>query len=71
MEKAHKIDKNHKKQHSKPRKELEKVVIRLAGDSGDGMQLAGLKFTSASVILGNDVSTVPDFPLKFILQVTL
>ncbi|MHA2053637.1 MAG: 2-oxoacid:acceptor oxidoreductase subunit alpha [Candidatus Hodarchaeales archaeon] len=64
MEKAHKIDKNHKKQHSKPRKELEKVVIRLAGDSGDGMQLAGLKFTSASVILGNDVSTVPDFPAE-------
>ncbi len=38
------------------------VVIRLAGDSGDGMQLAGLKFTTASVIFGNDISTLPDFP---------
>jgi 2-oxoglutarate ferredoxin oxidoreductase subunit alpha len=41
---------------------LEQVVIRLAGDSGDGMQLAGLKFTTASVLFGNDVSTLPDFP---------
>jgi 2-oxoglutarate ferredoxin oxidoreductase subunit alpha len=41
---------------------LEQVVIRLAGDSGDGMQLAGLKFTTASVMFGNDVSTLPDFP---------
>lgn len=41
---------------------LDHVVIRLAGDSGDGMQLAGLKFTTASVIFGNDISTLPDFP---------
>jgi len=41
---------------------LNHVVIRLAGDSGDGMQLAGLKFTTASVIYGNDISTFPDFP---------
>ena len=41
---------------------LDHVVIRLAGDSGDGMQLAGLKFTTASVIYGNDISTFPDFP---------
>ncbi|UCG04699.1 MAG: 2-oxoacid:acceptor oxidoreductase subunit alpha [Candidatus Heimdallarchaeota archaeon] len=41
---------------------LDHVVIRLAGDSGDGMQLAGLKFTTASVIFGNDISTFPDFP---------
>ncbi|MFX0182067.1 MAG: 2-oxoacid:acceptor oxidoreductase subunit alpha [Candidatus Hodarchaeota archaeon] len=41
---------------------LKQVVIRLAGDSGDGMQLAGLKFTSASVMFGNDVSTLPDYP---------
>jgi 2-oxoglutarate ferredoxin oxidoreductase subunit alpha len=43
---------------------LQKVTIRMAGDSGDGMQLAGSKFTSASVILGNDVSTLPDFPAE-------
>ncbi len=48
----------------KPIEELERVVIRLAGDSGDGMQLAGLKFTSSSVILGNDVSTFPDYPAE-------
>ncbi|MHA2365133.1 MAG: 2-oxoacid:acceptor oxidoreductase subunit alpha [Candidatus Hodarchaeales archaeon] len=48
----------------KPVKTLQKVTIRLAGDSGDGMQLAGSKFTSASVILGNDVSTLPDFPAE-------
>jgi 2-oxoglutarate ferredoxin oxidoreductase subunit alpha len=38
------------------------VVIRFAGDSGDGMQLAGLQFTDASAILGNDVRTLPDYP---------
>lgn len=53
------------KQKIIPVKEIEtlkQVVIRLAGDSGDGMQLAGLKFTTASVMFGNDVSTLPDFP---------
>ena len=44
--------------------ELQSVVIRLAGDSGDGMQLAGMKFTSASVALRNDVSTLPDYPAE-------
>ncbi len=50
-----------------PEKKVEtlgRVVIRLAGDSGDGMQLAGLKFTTASVIFGNDISTYPDFPAE-------
>lgn len=49
---------------SKPVQTLQKVTIRLAGDSGDGMQLAGTKFTSASVIFGNDVSTLPDYPAE-------
>jgi 2-oxoglutarate ferredoxin oxidoreductase subunit alpha len=48
----------------KTSEELQDVVIRLAGDSGDGMQLAGLKFTSASVLLRNDVSTLPDYPAE-------
>ena len=48
----------------KKQEELHNVVIRLAGDSGDGMQLAGLKFTADSVILGNDVSTLPDYPAE-------
>ena len=43
---------------------LQHVTVRMAGDSGDGMQLAGTKFTSASVIFGNDVSTLPDFPAE-------
>jgi 2-oxoglutarate ferredoxin oxidoreductase subunit alpha len=44
--------------------ELETVTIRFAGDSGDGMQLAGTRFTDASAILGNDISTLPDFPAE-------
>ncbi len=44
--------------------ELERVTIRFAGDSGDGMQLAGLQFTNTSAVFGNDVSTVPDFPAE-------
>jgi 2-oxoglutarate ferredoxin oxidoreductase subunit alpha len=44
--------------------ELEEATIRLAGDSGDGMQLAGTQFTSTSAILGNDISTLPDFPAE-------
>ena len=44
--------------------ELVSATIRLAGDSGDGMQLAGTQFTNTSAILGNDISTLPDFPAE-------
>jgi 2-oxoglutarate ferredoxin oxidoreductase subunit alpha len=44
--------------------ELENVTIRFAGDSGDGMQLTGTQFTNTSAILGNDISTLPDFPAE-------
>ncbi|MDP9330762.1 MAG: 2-oxoacid:acceptor oxidoreductase subunit alpha [Actinomycetota bacterium] len=44
--------------------EKEHVVIRFAGDSGDGMQLTGDRFTSASAVLGNDLATLPDFPAE-------
>src|SRR5580700_6879504 len=44
--------------------ELDSVTIRFCGDSGDGMQLAGTQFTSSSAILGNDISTLPDFPAE-------
>src|SRR3954453_9843730 len=44
--------------------ELDHVVIRFAGDSGDGMQLTGDRFTSASAVFGNDLSTLPDFPAE-------
>ena len=41
-------------------KDLEQVVVRFAGDSGDGMQLAGTIFSNVSAILGNDIATFPD-----------
>jgi 2-oxoglutarate ferredoxin oxidoreductase subunit alpha len=44
--------------------EVETVTIRFAGDSGDGMQLTGTQFTNTSAILGNDISTLPDFPAE-------
>ncbi|MCA1841249.1 MAG: 2-oxoacid:acceptor oxidoreductase subunit alpha [Actinobacteria bacterium] len=47
-----------------PVKELDRVVIRFAGDSGDGMQLAGSRFTDATAVLGNDLSTLPSFPAE-------
>ncbi len=47
-----------------PVQELDSVVVRFAGDSGDGMQLAGTQFTNSSAIFGNDISTLPDFPAE-------
>ncbi len=44
--------------------EKQRVVIRFAGDSGDGMQLTGDRFTNATAILGNDLATLPDFPAE-------
>ena len=46
------------------REEIDSVVIRFAGDSGDGMQLTGAQFTHASAMVGNDLSTFPDFPAE-------
>ena len=46
------------------RKELDRVVIRFAGDSGDGMQLTGDRFTSVSALFGNDLATMPDYPAE-------
>ena len=45
-------------------KERERIVVRFAGDSGDGMQLTGDRFTSATAVLGNDLATLPDFPAE-------
>lgn len=47
-----------------PSERLDDVVIRFAGDSGDGMQLTGTQFTNTSALLGNDLSTLPDFPAE-------
>lgn len=49
---------------AKPIEELENVVIRFAGDSGDGMQLTGSQFTNTTAFIGNDVSTLPDYPAE-------
>lgn len=49
---------------SKEIKNLDDVTIRFAGDSGDGMQLTGMQFTSTTALLGNDLSTLPDYPAE-------
>jgi 2-oxoglutarate/2-oxoacid ferredoxin oxidoreductase subunit alpha len=49
---------------AKPVEQLESVVIRFAGDSGDGMQLTGGRFTTETALSGNDLATFPDFPAE-------
>src|SRR3954454_1990314 len=49
---------------TKPVERIERVVIRFAGDSGDGMQLTGDRFTAETAAMGNDLSTLPDFPAE-------
>jgi 2-oxoglutarate ferredoxin oxidoreductase subunit alpha len=48
----------------RPVVDLDRAVIRFAGDSGDGMQLTGDRFTTSSALFGNDLSTLPDFPAE-------
>ncbi len=48
----------------KEKKELETVVVRFAGDSGDGMQLTGMQFTDTTALVGNDISTFPSYPAE-------
>jgi 2-oxoglutarate ferredoxin oxidoreductase subunit alpha len=43
-------------------REVDRIVVRFSGDSGDGMQLTGLQFTDTAALMGNDLSTFPDFP---------
>ena len=43
---------------------LDRVTIRFAGDSGDGMQLTGTQFTRTAAVFGNDISTFPDYPAE-------
>lgn len=49
---------------TKPVEHVDRVVIRFAGDSGDGMQLTGDRFTSETAVFGNDLVTFPDFPAE-------
>jgi len=44
--------------------QLDRIVVRFAGDSGDGMQLTGERFTNASALFGNDLATLPEFPAE-------
>ncbi|MFP5468940.1 MAG: 2-oxoacid:acceptor oxidoreductase family protein, partial [Alphaproteobacteria bacterium] len=46
------------------RKKIESVVVRFAGDSGDGMQITGSQFSSSTALAGNDLATFPDFPAE-------
>lgn len=46
----------------KQKQEVDKIVVRFSGDSGDGMQLTGMQFTDTAALFGNDLSTFPDFP---------
>ena len=48
----------------KEKKQLDKVVVRFAGDSGDGMQLTGMQFSDTTALVGNDLSTFPSFPAE-------
>ena len=48
----------------KPTQALDEVIIRFAGDSGDGMQLTGSQFTRTTAMMGNDLATFPDFPAE-------
>ena len=50
--------------HQNGAKQISDVVVRFAGDSGDGMQLTGSNFTEATAIYGNDLATFPDFPAE-------
>ncbi len=51
-------------EQKKPVEEIERIAVRFAGDSGDGIQLTGTKFTEATALAGNDLSTFPDFPAE-------
>ncbi len=50
--------------HPTARETIESAVVRFAGDSGDGMQLTGSRFTEATAVAGNDLATFPDFPAE-------
>ena len=57
-------EKKSKQKRKISHEKMDEVVIRFAGDSGDGMQLTGGQFTSTSALLGNDLATLPDYPAE-------
>lgn len=58
------VNGNGAKAAQKPRVKVSTVTVRFAGDSGDGMQMAGMQFTDTSALVGNDISTLPDYPAE-------
>ncbi len=58
------IDRSEHADPNGPSEVIDRLVVRFAGDSGDGMQLTGDRFTSVSASFGNDLSTLPDFPAE-------
>jgi 2-oxoglutarate/2-oxoacid ferredoxin oxidoreductase subunit alpha len=60
----HEVSENSDHGRKVKKKQIKRVTLRFAGDSGDGMQLAGERFTDVSAIVGNDISTLPDFPAE-------
>jgi len=58
------LDSPGQRTHEPAPQRFHEVVIRFAGDSGDGMQLTGTQFTNTSALMGNDLSTLPDFPAE-------
>ena len=52
------------KEHDVEVTELDRVTIRFAGDSGDGMQVTGSQFSRTATVFGNDISTLPDYPAE-------
>ncbi|MCB0750350.1 MAG: 2-oxoacid:acceptor oxidoreductase family protein, partial [Ignavibacteriae bacterium] len=50
--------------NKKLQKNIDEVTVRFAGDSGDGMQLTGTQFSDTTAVLGNDLSTLPDYPAE-------
>ncbi|MCA8957653.1 MAG: 2-oxoacid:acceptor oxidoreductase family protein, partial [Planctomycetes bacterium] len=64
MESTSVPDPNTTTERQHPVQELDEVIIRFAGDSGDGMQLTGSQFTRTTALMGNDLATFPDFPAE-------
>ena len=58
------MDESEKRSPEHVLEEVDRVVIRFAGDSGDGIQLTGTQFTNTAAVIGNDISTLPDYPAE-------
>jgi len=64
VDKESTIEKTSHPKSRRPKERLSAITVRFAGDSGDGMQLTGDQFSDTSAVMGNDFSTLPDFPAE-------